>query len=123
MVRGDAGTIEQARPVLSTFGAPVIHLGPLGSGQIAKVLNNFVFTAQLAVALETFQFASDLGLGQAAIAEVLANGSGGSRAASSIARGGYGTQSLTQLAGTIPPRTSPSWPTSPPAAASARHQN
>ena len=101
MVGGDAGTVEQARPVLSAYGDPVIHLGPLGSGQIAKVLNNFVFTAQLAVALETFQFASELGLSQAAITEVLANGSGGSRAASSIARGGYGTQSLKQVAETI----------------------
>jgi 3-hydroxyisobutyrate dehydrogenase-like beta-hydroxyacid dehydrogenase len=101
MVGGDPETLEKARPVLATYGNPILHLGPLGSGQIAKVLNNFVFTGQLAVALETFRFADQLGIDQSAVAEVLANGSGGSRAAAIVAGGGFGTDRLKQVAETL----------------------
>ena len=75
----------RCRPVFETFGDPVIHLGPLGSGQIAKLLNNLVFTAQVAVALDTFSFAQRLGVDRVALAQVLAHGSGGSRAAAILA--------------------------------------
>ena len=54
MVGGDEPVVERVRPVFATYGDPVIHLGGVGSGQMAKVLNNFLFTAQLTVAVETF---------------------------------------------------------------------
>jgi 3-hydroxyisobutyrate dehydrogenase len=38
-------------PVFATFGNPVVHLGPLGSGLIVKLINNLVFTAQISIAL------------------------------------------------------------------------
>jgi len=40
MVGGDPGAIERCRPVFETFGDPVVHLGPLGAGQVTKLLNN-----------------------------------------------------------------------------------
>lgn len=101
MVGGDSETVEKARPVLATYGDPIIHLGPLGSGQKAKALNDLVFTAQLAVALETFEYARKLGIDRAAVAEVLAHGSGGSRAARIIAGGGFGTEPLKYVADTV----------------------
>jgi 3-hydroxyisobutyrate dehydrogenase len=85
MVGGADDDVARCRPVLKTFGDPVIHLGPLGSGQVAKVMNNFLFTAQLGVALDTFRFADDLGVDPAALAQVLAHGSGGSKAATILA--------------------------------------
>ncbi len=81
MAGGDGEHFARCRPVFETFAQPLIHLGPLGTGQIAKLLNNFVFTAQIAVALDTFSFADRLGVDRAALAQVLAHGSGGSRAA------------------------------------------
>ena len=40
---------QRALPVLSTFGDPVRLLGPLGSGQLAKLVNNLLFTAGLTI--------------------------------------------------------------------------
>ena len=62
MVGGDDAVVERVRPVFATYADPVLHLGPLGSGQMAKLLNNFVFTAQLTVAAETYDFAARLGM-------------------------------------------------------------
>jgi 3-hydroxyisobutyrate dehydrogenase-like beta-hydroxyacid dehydrogenase len=80
MVGGEPAAVERCRPVLETFGSPVAHLGPLGSGQIAKLINNLVFTAHVSMALDTFSFAEQLGIDQVSLGNVLTHGSGGSRA-------------------------------------------
>jgi 3-hydroxyisobutyrate dehydrogenase len=101
MVGGDDSVVERVRPVLATYGDPVLHLGPLGSGQLAKLLNNFLFTAQLSVAVETYDFAARLGIDPAAMAQVLGTGSGGSRAAGIIAGSGFDLSGLRQVAATL----------------------
>ena len=80
MAGGEPEAVELCRPVFEAFGNPVIHLGPLGSGQKAKLINNLVFTAQISIALDTFSFADRLGLDRVTLSDVLAHGSGGSRA-------------------------------------------
>lgn len=94
MAGGAEADVARCQPVFETFADPVIHLGPLGSGQLCKLLNNFVFTAQVGVALDTFAFADELGMDRAAVARVLANGSGGSRAAAILAASGFNTGGL-----------------------------
>ena len=47
MVGGDDAVVDRVRPVFATYADPVLHLGPLGSGQMAKLLNNLLFTAQI----------------------------------------------------------------------------
>lgn len=94
MAGGAEADVERCRPVFDTFARPVLHLGPLGSGQLAKLLNNFVFTAQVGMALDTFAFADELGIDRAAVAQVLAGGSGGSRAAAILAASGFDTRGL-----------------------------
>ncbi|MBL7487718.1 NAD(P)-dependent oxidoreductase [Frankia sp. AgB1.9] len=89
MVGGTDEDVARARPVLETFADPLLHLGPLGSGQVAKLLNNFVFTAQVGLALDTFAFADRLGIDRALAAQVLAGGTGGSRAAGILAASGF----------------------------------
>lgn len=89
MVGGDDEPVARCRPVFAAFADPVIHLGPLGSGQMAKLLNNLLFTAHITMALETFGLAEDLGVDRAALAQVLAHGSGGSRAAAILAASGF----------------------------------
>jgi 3-hydroxyisobutyrate dehydrogenase len=98
MAGGDDEDVDRSRRVFETFGDPVIHLGPLGSGQVGKLLNNLVFTAQIAVALETYSFASGLGVDRAAMAQVLANGSGGSRAAVILSFTDFDLSGLRQVA-------------------------
>jgi 3-hydroxyisobutyrate dehydrogenase-like beta-hydroxyacid dehydrogenase len=101
MVGGDDEAVARCRPVFATFGDPVIHLGPLGSGQMAKLLNNLVFTAQISVALETLSLADDLGMDRAAVAEVLASGSGGSRAVAIMTASGFDLTGLSSAAGLL----------------------
>jgi 3-hydroxyisobutyrate dehydrogenase-like beta-hydroxyacid dehydrogenase len=96
MVGGDPVDVERCRPVLETFGDPVVHLGPLGSGEMAKLLNNLVFTAQITIAVETYSFADSLGVDRAALARVLAHGSGGSRAAAILGGSGFDLAGLRQ---------------------------
>jgi len=94
MAGGDDESVARCRPVFATFADPVIHLGPLGSGQLAKLLNNLVFTAQITMALEMFSFADRLEVDRAALADVLAHGSGGSRVAEILAASGFDTSGI-----------------------------
>jgi 3-hydroxyisobutyrate dehydrogenase-like beta-hydroxyacid dehydrogenase len=101
MVGGPADVVDRCRPVLETFGDPVLHLGPLGAGQEAKVLNNTVFTAQLALATEVFALAARRGLDRQALATILSSGSGRSYAAEVVAGGGFDLEVLGPLAGEL----------------------
>ncbi len=101
MVGGPPDVVDRCRPVLETFGDPVLHLGPLGSGQEAKILNNAVFAAQLALASEVFSLATDRGLDPHAVATVLASGSGRSYAAEVVAGSGFGLEVLGPFAGEL----------------------
>lgn len=101
MVGGEEEDLDRCRPVFETFADPVVHLGPLGTGQMAKLVNNLVFTALVTVGLETFAFADELGMDRAALARVLASGSGGSRAASILARSGFDTSGMRRAAGNL----------------------
>ncbi|MFF0013424.1 NAD(P)-dependent oxidoreductase [Streptomyces sp. NPDC005374] len=96
MAGGRESDVARCRPVFGAFADPVIHLGPLGSGQLAKLLNNFVFTAQVGLALDTYALADGLGIDRAAVAQVLAHGTGGSRAAAILAASGFNTDGLRQ---------------------------
>jgi 3-hydroxyisobutyrate dehydrogenase-like beta-hydroxyacid dehydrogenase len=93
--------VDRCRPVLATFGDPVLHLGPLGSGQEAKVLNNTVFAAQLALAAEVFALSATRDLDQRAVATILSNGSGRSYAAEVVAGSGFDLEGLAPFAGDL----------------------
>jgi 3-hydroxyisobutyrate dehydrogenase len=101
MVGGDDDHVARCRPVFDTFAGEVIHLGPLGSGQIAKLVNNLVFTALVTVGLDTFEFADRLGMDRDGLARVLANGSGGSRAAAILAGSGFDISGMRGAVGNL----------------------
>ena len=42
IVGGEAADVAEARRALDHFGSHLFHLGPLGAGQIAKMVNNMV---------------------------------------------------------------------------------
>ena len=62
MVGGDAEVVERCRPVFATYADPIVHLGPLGSGQVTKILNNLLFTANLGTAISTLELGESLGI-------------------------------------------------------------
>jgi 3-hydroxyisobutyrate dehydrogenase-like beta-hydroxyacid dehydrogenase len=101
MVGGDVRALEQCRPVLEAFADPLVHLGALGTGQEAKLLNNAVFIAQLGLTSDAFTTAIARGLDPTALAVVLAAGSARSYAAELVARGDYDLSGLAQLVGPL----------------------
>lgn len=100
MVGGDDKTVERFRPVFATFADPVVHLGPLGAGQVAKLLNNTMFTANLATAAGLLDVGSALGVDPAQLSQVLARGSGASFAMHVL---GYKGGDLEQMSNTAGP--------------------
>ncbi len=76
MVGGDEATYEEAAPVIATYSNLTVHLGPVGAGQQAKLLNNAVFAAHIALAHDLFDVGRRLGLDAAALGEILRSGSG-----------------------------------------------
>jgi 3-hydroxyisobutyrate dehydrogenase len=88
MVGGEEEHVERARPVFSTYGDPVVYLGPLGAGQVTKLLNNTLFTAHLAVGASLLKLGRDLSVDPAGLATVIRHGSGESFALARIADAG-----------------------------------
>jgi 3-hydroxyisobutyrate dehydrogenase-like beta-hydroxyacid dehydrogenase len=80
MVGGEPEAVALCRPVFGTYGDPVVYLGPLGSGQLTKLLNNLLFTAHLATAASTLALGQGLGIDPPRLAGVLSHGSGSSYA-------------------------------------------
>lgn len=88
MAGGEAGAVEFCRPVFESYGDPIVHLGPLGSGQVTKLLNNVLFTANLATAASALALGSALEVDPGRLADVIAHGSGASFALGRIASAG-----------------------------------
>ena len=101
MVGGDAGAVERCRPVFETYGDPVLHLGPVGAGQVAKLVNNVLFTAHLALGTQAYALAAALDIEPAAFAQVLAHASGGSFAAGTLVGLGYSAATVASNAGPL----------------------
>jgi 3-hydroxyisobutyrate dehydrogenase len=75
-VGGEERWFLQARPALAAFGAKVLHLGGVGTGQIAKTINNMLLWACMAANLEALTLAKQLGADVPRLVEALGNGSG-----------------------------------------------
>ena len=87
-VGGDGDAVQRVQPVLSSYGEPVLHVGPLGFGQRVKLINNTLFAAQIGIVAEAVGLAGRLGVDEATLLAALPHGSGTSRALESIARVG-----------------------------------
>jgi 3-hydroxyisobutyrate dehydrogenase len=101
MVGGDADVVTRCRPVFATYGNPIVHVGPLGSGQVAKILNNLLFTANLGTALSTLELGESLGISRDSLCDVITRGSANSRALDSMAASGGTLQTHAAVAGAL----------------------
>ncbi len=78
MIGGDAGHVERARPYLEAFGTTITHVGPTGSGQLVKLVNQIlVVGTQLAVS-EALLFAEAGGLDLRKTLDAVVGGAAGS---------------------------------------------
>jgi 3-hydroxyisobutyrate dehydrogenase-like beta-hydroxyacid dehydrogenase len=78
LLGGEAAAIEKARPVLATFAGTTAHLGPLGSGQRMKALNNALGNATGRLASMAIEVGAQLGLDVGWVTEILRTGSAAS---------------------------------------------
>jgi len=88
MAGGDEETVDFCRPVFASYGDPIVHLGPVGAGQVSKLLNNAAFTAHLGVAVSLLALGRSLGVDQLRLADVISHGSGNSFALDRVASAG-----------------------------------
>jgi 3-hydroxyisobutyrate dehydrogenase len=78
LVGGCAQALAAARPALAVMGRDIIHLGPLGSGALLKLINNFLCGVQAASFAEATALIDAGGLDQEKALAVLTNGAPGS---------------------------------------------
>jgi 3-hydroxyisobutyrate dehydrogenase-like beta-hydroxyacid dehydrogenase len=74
MVGGEAGTFARAEPVLQSYARCVKLLGPSGSGQLAKMVNQICIAGVLQGLAEALAFSQRAGLDSAAVVEVISQG-------------------------------------------------
>ena len=80
MVGGDKKVFDDALPVLQSFSANVIHMGGLGTGTVAKLVNNMMAFCNAAAAAEGLMLGVTAGLDPAKLIQVIASSSGNSNA-------------------------------------------
>ncbi|HEY5855257.1 MAG TPA: NAD(P)-dependent oxidoreductase [Aldersonia sp.] len=88
MVGGADADVERCRPVFATYSDPIVHLGALGSGQVTKLLNNLLFTANLATAADALGLGRTLGVDPARLGEVITHGTANSFALGRVVSAG-----------------------------------
>ncbi len=76
MVGGDAASFARAEPFLGSMGKAVIHAGPSGTGQAAKICNNLILGVSMIAVSEAFALAHRLGLDAQRLFDISSKSSG-----------------------------------------------
>jgi 3-hydroxyisobutyrate dehydrogenase len=76
MVGAAPEDFAEARPVLECLGANVIHVGPVGSGEVAKLCNNLIAGVAAVAVSEAFRIAEGFGVDPKVLTQVIAKSSG-----------------------------------------------
>ena len=76
MAGGDSDALDRVRPILAHFAQHVHHMGPSGSGHVAKLINNFLNGVSLAATAEAMVAARKAGLDLRQLLDVLNTSSG-----------------------------------------------
>ena len=79
MAGGDEATLERVRPILACYGETIVHIGPSGSGQVAKACNQICTIVNTLGAAEAMLMAERAGVDPAKVKDVLMTGFGASR--------------------------------------------
>ena len=97
MVGGDAEAFARVLPLLACMGSDVSHCGPVGSGQVVKILNNMVLFQTVHALSEALAIGSLAGVDGKTLFDIFSKGS-----ADSFALRNHGLKAL--LPGDFPPR-------------------
>jgi 3-hydroxyisobutyrate dehydrogenase-like beta-hydroxyacid dehydrogenase len=74
MLGGAAADVERARPVLACYAKRIVHVGPAGSGQLAKLVNQICIAGLLEALAEGLHFARRAGLDTGRVLEAVSGG-------------------------------------------------
>ncbi len=80
MCGGRSETLEAARPYLACVANNILHMGPVGSGQLAKLINQLLFDINCAAIAEILPMAVKLGMDPEKIGRIVNSGTGKSYA-------------------------------------------
>lgn len=97
MVGAEPAVFEQVRPLLATFASDITHCGPVGCGQVVKILNNMVLFETVMAISEAKAIGERAGVDPALLFDALSKGS-----ADSFALRNHGMKAL--LPGEFPLR-------------------
>jgi 3-hydroxyisobutyrate dehydrogenase len=78
LVGGSDAALERVRPVLAVLSRDIVHLGPVGSGALVKLINNFVCGVQAVAIAEALALIERTSLDPAKTLAVLTEGAPGS---------------------------------------------
>jgi len=76
MVGGAAEDLQEARPALAAMGGNIIHVGAVGSGEVAKLCNNLISGSALIAVAEAFRIGEAFGVDPQVLTNVIAKSSG-----------------------------------------------
>lgn len=74
MVGGDEAALELARPLLSKVAAKIVHMGPSGSGQATKAVNQIMVAGINHAVTEALAFGAAMGLDMEKVIAVVGSG-------------------------------------------------
>lgn len=78
MVGGERATLERVRPLLQILGKTIVHQGPAGAGQHAKLVNQILIASTMVGVCEALLYAHRAGLDLETVLESVASGAAGS---------------------------------------------
>ncbi len=77
MAGGTTANLERVRPVLEAIGQRIAHMGPVGSGQATKAVNQIMCAGINHAVTEALAFAEDQGLPLDKVIDVVSGGAAG----------------------------------------------
>ena len=77
MVGGDESILARARPALAKLASRIVHMGPVGSGQATKAVNQVMAAGINQAVTEALAFGQVMGLNMEKVVEVVGNGAAG----------------------------------------------
>jgi 3-hydroxyisobutyrate dehydrogenase-like beta-hydroxyacid dehydrogenase len=78
MCGGEAADVTQARPLLEAMGSLIVHAGPVGHGQLVKVINTAGAAANASTLAQALLLGRAAGADLDALVQVMGAGAGGS---------------------------------------------
>ena len=78
MIGGDPEDVARVRPVLEAMGETLSHIGPIGSGQLTKAINQIVVAGTYWSVAEGMALGVKAGLDMAKVVEAVGGGAAGS---------------------------------------------